>query len=117
MQAPTGQIVVNPTFNDWEYEDGKPIRATSMNPITGLVTYHVAERMGAAGTMNDPRKPSDLDAGIDQTKARRDRGQNRALLTLLSFVCLMSISALALSILILFGKIGHGYECSTNGGQ
>ena len=39
MQAPGGRIVVNPTFKDWEYEDGKSTRATSMNPITGLVTY------------------------------------------------------------------------------
>ena len=113
MQAPGGRIVVNPTFQDWEYEDGKP---TLMTPIKRQITYHVEEEIGPTGTKEDPWEQSNSRGGIDYSRSSPDQGSNRTVLTLLSFICLISIAALALTVLMLFGKIGCG-RCSADEGQ
>ncbi|KAL9953606.1 hypothetical protein ACROYT_G041049 [Oculina patagonica] len=110
MQAPGGRIVVNPTFQNWEYEDDKP---TFMTPMKRQITYRVEEEIDPTGTKEDPWKQNDSRGGVDYGAANPAQGSNRTVLTLLSFVCLMSIAALALTILMLFGKIGCG-RCSTN---
>lgn len=112
MQADGGRIVVNPTFQNWEYEDSKP---TFMTPVKREITYRVEEEIGLAEFKSDPWKQNDSREGIDNKAPSPAQGSNRAALTLLSVVCLMSIAALALTILILFGKIGC--ECSTKEGR
>ena len=112
MQAPGGRIVVNPTFQDWEYEDKKP---NFMTPVKRQITYHVEEEIGPSGTKDDPWKQNNSYGDIDYRTASPPLASHRTVLTLLSFVCLMSIAALALTIMMLFGIIGNGCGCAANG--
>ena len=106
--------MVNPTFEDWVYEGEKP--DSSVTPIKRQITYHVEEEIGTIGTKHDPWKQKESHRQVHFETAKPIQGSNRALLTLLSLVCLMSVAALALTILMAFGKIDGGCGCSTNGG-
>ena len=44
------------------------------------------------------------------------QGSNRALLVLVITMCLISLVVLLLTLLMLFGKIGNGFGCSTDEG-
>lgn len=114
MQAPGGRIVVNPTFKDWVYEEEKP--DYSVTPMKRQITYHVEEEIGPTGTKNDPRKQKESHRQVHFETAKPAQGSNRAVLTLLTLVCLISIAALVLTILMVFGKIGDGCGCSENKG-
>ena len=115
MQAPGGRIVVNPAFKDWVYEGEKPDFSVTL--LKGQITYHVEEEIGTTGTKDDPWKQNVSRKQVHfEPKAKPARGSNRALLVLLSLVCLISISALVLTILMLFGKIGDVCGCSADEG-
>ena len=115
MQAPAGRIMVNPAFEGWVYEDEKP--NFSVTPMERQKTYHVEEEIGTTGTKQDPWKQNDTHRRVHFETAKPVQGSNRAVLTLLSLVCLMSIAALVLTVLMVFGKIGDGCECSADEGQ
>ena len=114
MQAPGGRIVINRTFEDWLYEDEKP--DFSVTPMTRQITYYVEEEIGPTGTKNDPWKQNESHRQVNFETAKPARGSNRAVLTLMTLVCLISIAALVLTILMVFGKIGDGCGCSENKG-
>ena len=114
MQAPGGRIVVNPAFKDWVYEGEK--LDFSVTPMKRQITYHVEEEIGTTGTKHDPWKQNESRRQVHFETAKPAQGSNRVLLTVLSLVCLISIAALVLTILMLFGKIGDVCGCSTIGG-
>ena len=114
MQTPGGRIVVNPTFKDWVYEDKKP--DFSVTPVKRPITYLVEEEIGTTGTKRDPWKQKESHRRVHFETAKPVQGSNRALLTLLILVSLISIAALALTILMVFGKIDGGCGCSAKGG-
>ena len=114
MQAPGGRIVVNPAFQDWVYEGEKP--DFSVTPMKRQITYHVEEEIGTTRAKHDPWKQNESRRQVHSEKPKPAQGSNRALLMLLSFVCLISISALVLTILMLFGKIGDVCGCSADEG-
>ena len=114
MQAPGGRIVINPAFKDWVYEDEKP--DFSVTPMKRQITYHVEEEIGTTGTKHDPWKQNEPRKQVHFEETKSVQGSNRAVLTLLSLVCLISIAALVLTILMVFGKIGDGCGCSANEG-
>lgn len=114
MQAPGGRIVVNPAFKDWVYEGEKP--DFSVTQMKRQITYHLEEEIGTTGTKDDPWKQNESCGQVHFETAKPVQGSNRALLTLLSLLCLISISALVLTLLMLFGKIGDVCGCSTNEG-
>ena len=80
------------------------------------ITYHVQEEIGTTGTKRDPWKQKKSHRRVHFETAKPDQGSNRALLTLLILVCLISIAALALTILMVFGKIDGGCKCFANEG-
>lgn len=106
--------MVNPTFKDWVYEHEKP--DFSVTPIKRQITYHVEEEIGTTGTKNDPWKQNESHRQVHFQTAKPSQGSNRAVLTLLTLVCFISIAALVLTILMVFGKIGDGCGCSENKG-
>jgi len=114
MQAAGGRIVINPAFKDWVYEGEKP--DFSVTPVKRQITYHVEEEIGTTGTKHDPWKQNESHRQVHFETAKPAQGSNRALLTLLSLVCLISIAALVLTILMVFGKIDGGCGCSANEG-
>lgn len=114
MQAPGGRIVVNPESKDWVYEGEKP--DFSVTPMKRQIPYHVEEEIGTNRTKHDPWKQSESRRQVHFETAKPTQGSNRALLTVLSLVCLISIAALVLTVLTLFGKIGEVCGCSENEG-
>lgn len=104
MQANNGQIVLNPTFQDWVYEDEKPKVVT---PVKRQITYHVEEEIGQRKTSNDPWKQQQL-----QGKTVSSHGSSRSFLALVSLLCLLSIAAIVLNLLMFFGKIEYKCGCT-----
>lgn len=102
--------VVNPAFQNWCHDDGKKDRK-------GLLTSIVDKNYGAKRVLphenkfspKEPQKTSHESSGALRT--------NRTLLWLMVFLCLVSTAALALTILMLFGKIGDRCSCETNPGR
>ena len=52
----------------------------------------------------------------ETVRANAAQGSNRALLALVITVCLISLTVLLLTLLMLFGKIGDGCGCSADKG-
>ena len=111
MQASGGTIVVNPSFQDWCYEDEK--YGGQLAPVRRQITYHVEEEIG--------HRPYDLwtHDTRDSRRARAEfsRSNNCIELILMTGVCLISMAALALTILLLIGKIGDKCGCPKNEGK
>ena len=116
MQAPGGRIVVNPAFQDWVYEDDKSPYSLP-TPMKRQITYRVEEEIGPTETKDDPWKHHDYQSKVDYGRTTPTGGSSRLVLTLMSIVCLVSIAAFVLILLMLFGKIGEGCGCSANEGQ
>ena len=112
--AAGGRIVVNPAFKDWVYEGEKP--DCSVTPMKRQITCHVEEGIGTTGTKHDLWRQNESHRQVHFETAEPTRGSYRALLTLLSLVCLISIAALVLTILMVFGKIDGGCGCYANEG-
>ena len=117
MQAPGGRIVVNPAFQDWVYEDDKSPYSRP-TPMKRQITYRVEEEIGPTETKDDPWKHHDYQSKVDYGRETQSTGRSsRLVLTLMSIVCLVSIAAFVLILLMLFGKIGEGCGCSAKEGQ
>ena len=94
MQANRGRIVVNPSFQEWVYLDEKSPHAFQ-TPMKRQVTYCVEEELGRKEfeIKDDPWKQRDNQSKVGS---------------------LMSIAALALVLLMLFGKVGAGCGCQSS---
>ena len=51
MHATGGRIVVNPTFEDWVYEDDE--KQSMSTPMKRQITYHVQEEIGHTKPYDD----------------------------------------------------------------
>lgn len=109
MQTPGGIIVVNPAFQDWIYEDDKP---NAVTPVKGQIPYRMQEEIGAKTTRDDPWQQSESRGSYDYGKAVTNHGSSRALLALVSLLCLLSIASVLLTLLMFFGKIGYKCGCT-----
>lgn len=106
MQGPGGRIVVNPAFEDWVYEDEKP---TAVTPVKRQITYHVEEEIGQR---NDPWEQCHLQDSYGSGKAVSTHSSSHALLSLVALLCVLSIAAIALNLLMFFGKIDYKCGCT-----
>ena len=61
---------------------------------------------------NNALKQEKQEKDTVQKGTARAPGSNRALLTMVTTVCLISLAVLLLTLLMLFGKIGDGCGCS-----
>ena len=104
MQANGGRIVLNSTFQDWVYEDEKRKVVT---PVKRQITYHVEEEIGQRKTSNDLWKQQQL-----RGKTVSSHGSGRSFLALVSLLCLLSIAAIVLNLLMFFGKIEYKCGCT-----
>ena len=103
MKSASRNIVVNPTFQEWMYEDEKHFTDA---PIKRQITYR--EEIGL-NPSEDPWKQRH-DYG---TKSAR-HGSSRALLLLVCILCVLSIAAIALNLLMFFGKLSYKCGCSAD---
>ena len=117
MQADGRQIIVNPTFQDWVFENEKSPRPLQTS-MKRQITYRVGEEIGPKATRNDPWKQSDYQSKVDYGGATSNGGCSRPGMVIFTIVlCLVSIAALVLILLMCFGKMGEGCGCSTSGGK
>ena len=117
MQANEGRIVVNPSFQECVYLGEKSPHALQ-TPMRRQVTYRVEEETGPKEIKDDPWKQHNNQSKVDSVGATSNGGCCRAAV-LISIIIgsLVSIAALALVLLMLFGKVGEGCGCqSTSGG-
>ena len=116
MQANGGRIVVNPSFQDWVYLDEKSPH-TFQTPMKRQVTYRVEEEIGRKEfeIKDYPWKQRDNQSKVDFVEAKSNGRYCRAAI-LMSIIIgsLMSIAALALVLLMLFGKVGAGCGCQSS---
>ncbi|CAH3128088.1 unnamed protein product [Pocillopora meandrina] len=99
--------VVNPAFQNWCHDDGKKDRK-------GLLTSIADKNYGAKRVLPHENKFSPKEPQKTSHESSGALGTNRTLLWLMVFLCLVSTAALALTILMLFGKIGDRCSCETN---
>ena len=114
MHATGGRIVVNPTFEDWVYEDDE--KQSMSTPMKRQITYHGQEEIGHTKPYDDPWKQQGQ-SSYDYGKVVTTHGSNRALstVTVVALLLVVSIAALVLNLLMFFGKI-H-YKCGCNEDQ
>lgn len=99
--------VVNPAFQNWCHDDGKKDKK-------GLLAPRLNKNYGAKLVLPNENRfsPKELQkTTLESSDALRT---NRTLLCLIVFLCLVSTAALALTVLMLFGKIGDRCSCQTN---
>ena len=102
--------VVNPAFQNWCHDDGKKDKK-------GLLAPRLNKNYGAKLVLPHENRfsPKELQkTTLESSDALRT---NRTLLCLIVFLCLVSTAALALTVLMLFGKIGDRCSCQTNQGK
>ncbi|KAL9953585.1 hypothetical protein ACROYT_G041027 [Oculina patagonica] len=99
-------LVVNPVFQNWCQDDGKKNKGA-------LVSSQVYENFGAKRD-SDNWSLSDEQANASSVnlKSAEVLSTSRLVVFLLILVCLVSISALVLTVMMLFGKIGDQCGCS-----
>ena len=109
--APGPILVVNPVFQNWCQDDGKKNKGA-------LVTSRVYENVGENRDLDDCSL-SDEQANTNSAnlKSADMFSTNRVVLFLLIVVCLVSISALVLTVMMLFGKMGGRCGCSNTRGM
>ena len=103
-------LVVNPVFQNWCQDDAKKnqralvaSRFENLGGVRHLDYRSLSDEQPNTSSAN--RKP----AGMFST--------NRVVVFLLIVVCLVSISALVLTVMMLFGKIGDRCGCSNTQGM
>ena len=108
-EAPGSILVVNPVFQNWCQEDAKGNQRA-------LVASRV-ENLGGVRHLNNwslsDEQPNTSSASV---KSAGMFSTNRVVVFLLIVVCLVSISALVLTVMMLFGKIGDRCGCSNTQG-
>ena len=110
-RAAPGQIlVVNPVFQNWCQDDGKKNQRT-------LVASRV-ENLGEIRPLDNwslsDEQPNASSSNVTSTGVFT---MNRVVVSMLIVVCLVSISALVLTAMMLFGKIGDRCGCSNTQGM
>ena len=116
MQANRGRIVVNPSFQEWVYLDEKSPHGLQ-TPMKRQVTYCVEEEIGRKEfeIKDDPWKKHNYKSKVDFVEAKSNgRCCRAAILMSIIIGSLMSIAALALVLLMLFGKVGAGCGCQSS---
>ena len=116
MQANGGRIVVNPSFQEWVYLDEKSPHGLQ-TPMKRQVTYCVEEEIGRKEfeIKDDPWKQHNYKSKVDFVGAKSNgRCCRAAILISIIIGSLMSMAALALVLLMLFGKVGAGCRCQSS---
>lgn len=103
MKSASRNIVVNPTFQEWMYEDEKYVTDA---PVKRQITYR--EEIGM-NPSEDPWKQRH-DGGTKSVK----HGSSRGLLVLVCILCVLSIAAIVLNLLMFFGKLSCKCSCSAD---
>ena len=106
-------MVVNPTFDDWIYENDIPPLPFK---TSRQLTYRV-EDTDPTGTKNGQQIQHDYQGSADYVKIKPTGRSNRSVLMLMSIVCLMSFVIFVLILLMSVGKIMKGCDCSLNEGK
>ena len=114
MQADCGSIVVNPSFEDWVYENEKYPHALQ-TPMKRQITYRVEEEIGPKETKDDPWKQNDYQSTVREKY--RGEGSRSAVMIFTFIMYLVAIAALVLILLMWFGKMGERCGCSTGDGK
>ena len=104
MQADCGSIVVNPSFEDWVYENEKYPHALQ-TPMKRQITYRVEEEIGPKETKDDPWKQNDYQSTVREKY--RGEGSRSAVMIFTFIMYLVAIAALVLILLMWFGKMGE----------
>lgn len=104
--APGRILVVNPVFQNWCQDDAKKDQRA-------LVASGVENRHLDNWSLSD-EQPNTSSAHV---KTGGMFSSNRVVAFLLIAVCLVSISALVLTVMMMFGKIGHRCGCSNAQGM
>ena len=104
--APAPILVANPVFQNWCQEDAKKNQRA-------LVASRV-ENCHLDSWSLPKEQPNTSSADVKSTGMF---SSNRVVAFLLIVVCLVSISALVLTIMMLFGKIGDRCGCSSTPGM
>lgn len=110
-RAAPGQIlVVNPVFQNWCQDDGKKnqralvaSRVENLGEIRPLDNWSLSDEQPNASSAN--------------VKSTGVFTMDRVVVLVLIVVCLVSISALVLTVMMLFGKIGDRCVCSNTQGM
>lgn len=106
MRESTGKVVLNKGYEGDEPVAEKPVHLRE-------IRNNSQENIGHTGSADDPWNPvyETLEEKSDPTQ--RSNGRYLALVII---VCLISLAAFLLTLLMLFGKMGEKCECSTNEG-
>ena len=105
--APSPILVVNPVFQNWCQDDAKKNQRA-------LVASRVENRHLDNWSLSDEQPNTSSAAHF---KSASMFSSNRVVACFLVVVCLVSISALVLTIMMLFGKIGDRCGCSNTQGM
>ena len=105
--APGPILVVNPVFQNWCQEDAKKNKRA-------LVASRDENCHLDNWSLPNAEQPNTSSSHIKSTDMF---SSNRVVAFLLIVVCLVSISALVLTIMMLFGKIGDRCGCSYTSGM
>jgi len=108
--APGPILVVNPVFQNWCQDDAKRNqRALVASPDENLTGIRHLSNWSLSDVQPNTSSENVKPAGMLST--------NRVVVFLLIIVCLVSISALVLTVMMLFGKIGDRCGCSNTQGM
>lgn len=104
-------LVVNPVFQNWCQDDGKK---ADKGALVGVYENFGAKR----DNLDNWNLPDEQEnASSVNLKSRDVLSTNRVVLLLMVLVCLVSIAALVLTVMMLFGKIGDQCGCSNTQGM
>ena len=112
MDVQCGQMVVNPTFDDWIYENDIPPLPLK---ISGQMMYCV-ENTHPTETEDDRQVQYDYQGSADCGKVKPTGRSNRSVLILMSIVCFMFFVIIVLILLMSVGKIMKNCGCSSSEG-
>ena len=108
--APGPILVVNPVFQNWCQDDAKKNqRALVASPVENLGGIHHLNNWSLSDEQPNTSSANVKPASMFST--------NRVVVFLLIIVCLLSISSLGLTVMMLFGKIGDRCGCSNSQGM
>ena len=109
MDVHEGQMFVNPTFDDWIYENSVP---PSPSNFSRPLTYR-AEVTAPTETRNSRQAQYESKA---QGKRKPPVRSNRSQLTLLTLVCLVSFVIFVMILMIFVEGVLKGCSCPVNEG-
>ncbi|XP_068730017.1 collectin-12-like isoform X5 [Montipora capricornis] len=109
MNTPgTKQIIMNPSFEDCIYEEMKPNVAF---PVKRQIIFREEIGQGYAKDEDSWKQQNEHGSYSSSGKVQRN-GSYRALLALVFLLCLLSIAAIVLNLLMFLGKISYKCRCS-----